>query len=114
MEQLRAIDERAAEWKEANTVVLAVSAATPAQNRASLKLGKLNARLLSDSKDHVAARRFASYDDFEEMELHSTILIDAAGRVRWKKTGGDPFAATTFLLAEIARFGTDVQSRERR
>ena len=29
------------------------------------------------------ARRFKSYDDFEEMGIHSTILIDKDGRVYW-------------------------------
>ena len=42
-------------------------------------------------------------DDFEEMELHSTILIDARGRVHWKRTGGDPFSDMDFLLTEVKR-----------
>ena len=37
------------------------------------------------------ARRFKSYDDFEEMGIHSTILIDKEGRVHWAKHGGAPF-----------------------
>ena len=57
-------------------------------------------RLLSDH-DHENARRFASYDDFEEIELHSTILIDTAGRVHWKRTGGEPFADMDFLLKSV-------------
>jgi len=43
------------------------------------------------------------HDDFEEMELHSTILIDAKGRVHWKRTGGDPFSDTNFLLQSLKR-----------
>jgi hypothetical protein len=39
------------------------------------------------------------------MELHSTILIDREGRVRWKRTGGDPFMKVDYLLAEITRWG---------
>ena len=58
--------------------------------------------VLSD-KDHANARRYTSYDDFEEMELHSTILIDPVGRVQCKRTGGDPFTDMDFLLAEIRR-----------
>ena len=49
----------------------------------------------------TTARRFASYDDFEELELHSTILIDAKGRVHWKRTGGDPFVDVDFLLKTL-------------
>ena len=102
MEQLRAIDGKKGEWEKQNTLVLAVSSASPEKNKSSLELGGLCARLLSD-KDHENARRFTAYDDFEEMELHSTILIDKQGRVHWKRTGGDPFSGMDFLLAELAR-----------
>jgi len=102
MEQLRAIDGKKSEWEKQNAVVLAVSSASPEKNKSSHELGGLCARLLSD-KDHENARRFTSYDDFEEMELHSTILIDTQGRVHWKRTGGDPFGDVDFLLAELVR-----------
>ena len=102
MEQLRAIDGKKSDWAKQNTVVLAVSSATPEKNKQSQELGELCARLLSD-KDHENARRFTSYDDFEEMELHSTILIDTQGRVQWKRTGGEPFKDVDFLLAEFKR-----------
>ncbi len=57
-------------------------------------------RLLYD-RDHENARCFASYDDFEELELHSTLLIDTTGRVHWKRTGGKPFADVEFLLQSV-------------
>jgi len=102
VEQLVAINGRAAELAKQNTVVLAVSSADPETNKVSQTLGGLQVRLLTDT-DHQNARRFASYDDFEDIELHSTILIDAEGRVRWKRTGGDPFSDMEFLFREIAR-----------
>jgi peroxiredoxin/tetratricopeptide (TPR) repeat protein len=102
VEQLVAINGRATDWESENAVVLAVSSTPPEKNKASEKLGKLSIRLLSDS-DHTNARRFTSYDDFEEMELHSTILIDAKGRVHWKRTGGDPFTDMDFLLQSLKR-----------
>lgn len=105
VEQLQSLDSMDAELKAANTVVLAVSAASPSENKKSLKVGSLKMTLLSDTPNHDNARRYSSYDDFEDMELHSTILIDAEGRVRWKKTGGDPFKDSAFLLKEINRFG---------
>ena len=43
----------------------AVSSVSPEKNESSEKLGKLDLRLFSDP-DHANARRFASYDDFEE------------------------------------------------
>jgi peroxiredoxin/tetratricopeptide (TPR) repeat protein len=102
VEQLVAIGKRTTDWSTEDTVVLAVSSTPPAKNKESLKLGNLPVRLLSDT-DHVNARRFTSYDDFENMELHSTILIDRQGRVHWKRTGGDPFMDMDFLLKELRR-----------
>ena len=102
VEQLVKINDRGSDWAAEKTVVLAVSSTKPEKNRASQKLGKLAMTLLSDS-DHASARRFTSYDDFEGIELHSTILIDAEGLVRWKRTGGDPFSDVDFLIRELKR-----------
>lgn len=102
VDQLGAINARSSDWDTENTIVLAVSSATPENNKASEKLGKLSMRLLSD-RDHANARRFTSFDDFEEIELHSTILIDTKGRVHWKRTGGDPFTDMDFLLQTLKR-----------
>lgn len=104
MEQLDKISKRRADFAAADTEVLAVSSATPAANAASLKLKEMPVRVLSDNGgDHDNARRFKSYDDFEELELHSTILIDKKGRVHWAKFGGDPFEDVDFLLGELKR-----------
>lgn len=100
VDQLTAINSRVSDWNKENTVVIAVSGASPAKNRSSEKLGKLGITLVSDS-NHENARRFASYDDFEGIELHSTVLIDAKGRVHWKRTGGEPFKDVDFLLKVI-------------
>ncbi|MDX2177164.1 MAG: redoxin domain-containing protein [Candidatus Sumerlaeia bacterium] len=102
VEQLIAINTRASEWQGENAVVLAVSSALPEDNESAEGLRELSIKLLSD-KDHETARRFTSYDDFEEMELHSTILIDPQGRVHWKRTGGDPFTDIDFLIETLKR-----------
>jgi peroxiredoxin len=65
---------------------------------------ELGFRLLSDQRLENA-RRFQSYDEFEELELHSTILLDAQGRVRWARHGGPPFTDVDFLLGELERMG---------
>ena len=104
VEQLAKINERLKEFSDKNTVVLGVSSTPPEKNKESLKLGDFGITLLSDTA-HENARRFASYDDFEEMELHSTILIDKEGRIFWKRTGGDPFMNIDFLLREVTRMG---------
>ncbi len=103
VEQLAAINAKFDEFEAADTVVLAVSSDSPEKNRSN-DLSTFKLKLLSDA-GHENARRFASYDDFEEMELHSTILIDREGRVRWKRTGGDPFMQVDFLLGHVKRWG---------
>ncbi|MBS1724334.1 MAG: redoxin domain-containing protein [Armatimonadetes bacterium] len=100
--QLKSINDRVSDFEGQDTVVLAVCSATPAKLKESETLGKVNVMFLSD-KNHENARRFASYDDFEEIELHSTILIDKQGCVRWKRTGGDPFTNIDFLVNELKR-----------
>lgn len=105
VEQLRAIEEKAAAFTKRDTVVLAISADPPERNRAG-DLRALPFRLLSDGRDHANAIRFKSYDEFEKLELHSTLLIDRQGRLRWVRTGGDPFTNLDFLLGEIDRIET--------
>jgi len=103
LRQLHEIGKSKDEWDRLNTVVLAVSSAPPEKNGEVLKqFGDLPARLLSDP-DHTNARRFHSYDDFEDIELHSTILIDKKGRVYWARFGGDPFADMPFLVKQVER-----------
>ena len=103
MRQLHDIGAKKDDWERLQTVVLAVSSATPAKNAAAMKeFGDLPVRVLSD--DHYEnARRFHSYDDFEEIELHSTVLIDKKGRVYWARMGGDPFTDTAFLTKQLER-----------
>jgi peroxiredoxin/tetratricopeptide (TPR) repeat protein len=105
VKQLETINKRAKEFENQNTVILAVCSAPTSQGPAN----DTHIRLLTDT-NHENARRFASYDDFEEIELHSTILIDGAGRVRWKRTGGDPFSNVDFLIRELTRVNHEVSA----
>ncbi len=102
IEQLQKFDQRAGDFAKRDATVLAISRDAPEKNKKSEALGALAVRLLSDP-DHANARRFHSYDDFEEMEIHSTIFIDRNGDLRWARTGGDPFMDLDFLLNEIDR-----------
>jgi peroxiredoxin/tetratricopeptide (TPR) repeat protein len=104
MRQLRDLQKNKDEWERLDAVVLAVSSTAPEKNAGQLKeFGELNGvRILSD--DHFTnARRFHSYDDFEEIELHSTSLVDKKGRVYWSRLGGDPFGDTAFLAKQLER-----------
>jgi peroxiredoxin len=102
VDQLMAIDDRFGDFSSRNTEVLAISSDTPADNLNATEIGDLQFRLLSDA-ELANAKRYRSYDDFEEIELHSTILIDGEGKVRWVRSGGDPFMDLDFLIGEIDR-----------
>ncbi len=100
--QLKSLNDRRSEFDDQNTVLLAVCSASPEKLKKSKALDQSSIKFLSDNA-HENARRFSSYDDFEDMELHSTILIDKSGRVRWKRSGGTPFTNIDFLLNELKR-----------
>lgn len=102
LDQLVQLAKRKADLQRHQTEVLAISPAPPSKNKESKALGEVPFRLVSDEK-RVNAKRFLSYDDFEEQELHSTILIDKQGRVHWLRLGGEPFMDFDFLLQEIGR-----------
>jgi len=108
MKQLHDIGAKKEEWEKLDTVVLAVSSTAPSQNADKLKAyGNLPVLILSDD-NHANAHRFHSYDDFEEMELHSTILIDKKGRVHWARNGGEPFSDMVFLTKQLERMNAAV------
>ncbi len=58
--------------------------------------------LLSD-ESLEAFKSFRAFDDFENMPLHGTFLIDGQGLVRWQDISFEPFTDTKFLLAESKR-----------
>jgi peroxiredoxin len=47
--------------------------------------------------------RYRAYDDFEDMPLHGTFLVDGRGRVRWQDVSYEPFMDWEFLLEESQR-----------
>ena len=103
MEQLHKLGKMKDDWTKLDTVLLAVSSQSPDLNAKAIKdMGDLPWRLLSDD-NHTNARRWHSYDDFEEIELHSTILVDKKGRVYWGRFGADPFNDGDFLVKQIQK-----------
>lgn len=59
-------------------------------------------QLLADAKLD-AFHAYRCYDDFENLTLHGTFLIDGQGLVRWQDIGFEPFKDTKFLLGESQR-----------
>ena len=52
---------------------------------------------------HEVFKTYRCFDDFEEMPLHGTFLLDAQDRIRWMDVGPEPFTDAQFLLDEAAR-----------
>ena len=102
MKQLSDLAAKQEDWERLDTVVLAVSSKVLQKDADEVKGFKEIPVLLAD-QDHVSARKFHSFDDFEEIELHSTSLIDKEGRVYWGRYGGDPFTDTAFLLKQLEK-----------
>ncbi|MCZ6834557.1 MAG: redoxin domain-containing protein [Planctomycetota bacterium] len=105
IDQLNAINNRINEFTLNDTQVIAISSDAPEVNKESEVMEHFNFPLLSDV-EHINARRFKSYDDFEDLELHSTILIDKEGRIRWSRNGGEPFMDLDFIFSELKRIET--------
>jgi len=51
-------------------------------------------------------KAYRVFDDFEEMPLHGTFLIDGQGMVRWHDISYEPFLEIDFLLNESKRLLT--------
>jgi peroxiredoxin len=51
----------------------------------------------------VQFKAYRAYDDFEEMALHGTFLIDGSSRIRWQEISYEPFMHPDWLLEECVR-----------
>lgn len=58
--------------------------------------------LAADPK-HKVFREYRVYDDFENVPLHGTFLIDGKGMIRWQDISYEPFLEPAFLLQESKR-----------
>ncbi|MBK9385672.1 MAG: peroxiredoxin family protein [Planctomycetes bacterium] len=100
LQQLRQAEERNEKFAKLDTVILAISQDNVEEIAAQQESFGLT--LLSD-EEFTMARRFRSYDDFEEIELHSTFLVDREGKLHWSRIGGEPFTDFDFLEKELVR-----------
>lgn len=110
VKQVKELADRAADWDRLDTVVVAVSQDEAEKNAKSQELSPLKLTLGSD-KNWENARRFKSYDDFEEIGIHSTVLIDKDGRVYWAQHGGAPFEDFKFLTSQLQRMNQKAAAR---
>ena len=71
------------------------SCMSTAPSEASRKVTK--ERFLAFAHGHL------NWDDFENIPLHGTFLIDTRGRIRWQEISYTPFMEPKFLLEESRR-----------
>jgi peroxiredoxin len=102
VEQLTAFLPRARDFAAAGIDVIAIGTDSSDTLKGTDADGKYPFTVLSD-KDYSAFRSAGAFDDFERIPLHATMLIDAAGRVRWQDVGAEPFKDPDFLLGEAKR-----------
>ncbi len=102
MEQIREASDRAGTFRGLDTEILAMSKDSIEEILGYEESGEFDLTLLSDP-NFANARRFRAYDDFEEVELHATILLDKSHDVHWFQLGGDPFMDFDFLEKEVRR-----------
>ena len=106
VEQLQAIVPKAKLFADAGIEIVAIGLQTPEELAGSLgenaaESGYPFPVLADPSLDHFRAWR--AYDDFEDIALHGTYLVDGAGRVRWIDISHLPFMDVDFLLDEFQR-----------
>ena len=72
------------------------------ESRAQAGMTALPITLLSDAELSVF-KSYRAFDDFENLPLHATFLIDKDGLVRWQDISYEPFTKAKFLLDEAKR-----------
>lgn len=58
--------------------------------------------MLADPKLKVF-ESYGAYDDFEQIALHGTFLVDGDGNLRWSDVAAEPFMDADFLIGESKR-----------
>jgi hypothetical protein len=58
---------------------------------------------LLSGDDLSVFKNYRAFDDFENLPLHATFLIDKDGLVRWQDISYEPFTNAQFLLDEAKR-----------
>jgi peroxiredoxin len=100
---LKTLQSKSGTWTEQEAVVVALSPNQVEETREAAKAAKLDSIRFMADPERKNAKAFLAYDDFEEMEIHATILIDKQGRVHWASMGGEPFEKMEFLEKQLKR-----------
>ena len=103
-EQLQKFAPRAKEFEQAGLQLVAIS--TDKQEILHRAYEALDEEfpfpLVSDAKMDVF-KAYRCFDDFEQVPLHGTFLLDPNGKVRWQDISYEPFMDPDFVLKESVR-----------
>jgi peroxiredoxin len=104
LEQLNAFAPKAAGFSAAGIALLAVGTDSIDGLRETVGSDKnpFPFPLASDAS-MTAFKAYRAYDDFEQQPLHSTVLIDGNGLIRWQHVSFNPFMKPDFILEEAKR-----------
>lgn len=104
IEQLQAFEKAAPSIRNQGFELVAIST----ESIASLKTGMakydkpITIPLHADPQQQVF-RAYRCFDDFEQMPLHGTFVIDPTGKVLWQDIGYEPFMDVDFVVQEGKR-----------
>lgn len=104
-EQLTAMADKYADFEKAGLPILAISTDTVADLKKSqdnYTKGDMPFPLVSDFEKEVF-RKYTAHDDFEDLPLHGTFVLDGKGRMLWSDISADPFMELDFLIKEAKR-----------
>ncbi len=106
IEQLNLLAPIAKDFQSHGISIVAVSTDSPDGLHKTVEQAKQEGGfpfpIVSD-KSLDTFKAYRAYDDFEQMALHGTFLVDGAGQVRWQDISYEPFKDLTFLLDESRR-----------
>lgn len=106
VEQLKQFASKHDEFTAAGLPIIAISSESLDSLKKSIedfdKEKPIPFPLLADPSLEVF-RKYRAHDDFENLPLHGTFLIDSQGLVRWQDISFEPFTNTDFLIKEARR-----------
>ena len=106
VEQLQAFAPKTDAFRKAGIELVAISSDTQQDLIKSMEKykadGKFPFPIAADPKLKVF-KKFRCYDDFENLTLHGTFLIDGDGLIRWQDISYEPFMDVEFALKEAKR-----------
>ncbi|HJT31606.1 MAG TPA: peroxiredoxin family protein [Pirellulales bacterium] len=108
VEQLKTFEPMVKEYADAGIRIVAISSDDSAALERAIAARQQSGAAapaipLAANPDLSVFKAYRSFDDFENMPLHSTFLIDRQGMVRWQDISYEPFTDAKFLLGESKR-----------